>query len=547
MAMEADIFTQLHKHTTKPRHEVPLLVLCPPNSSSNQIYPVIEYINTAGFLNHRHDYKRSEYNKINFNNYTFHSHTFSLNKTSKSAVVDWIYQCILNPHFRKFISFKSSSITSIINSANKNSISLVRASINPLIETKSNKTVWFLVTLKDRFKRKGDKYTHAGLKIDVQMLMPDPKYQQLDFGSKLHIHNWGMQFAKHISTMKWEYISDTSPGYYYRVHHVKQEPLQISVDNVRFTKTGKSLRHNALCERYSPGIYYNADLKNIKHIDSFIRRTNSAYPYGFIPIADSVTRNVISDMMAADLYAAYNEWIHSGNGVHQFAPNARNYHRVKSFIFFNYWWNSTENKAKKARFENNKRDWTLANDNVACGLRYIGEDCPEFVIRLIKYLKSIGVIPEDIHYTQIAINLYKANHSGKKQQFSVSFLESHSECDKFSVLHQLTIGSDCVLSYDTQRSVNGSAGIELERNAFIKYNMKSYWMGASNVLNDKGGKHQVLKRNLLMTHSKWRMTFLFRVCQDDPRKAAMRHNDVCKNDDEWCYCLNPKLKSLNRN
>eukprot|EP01084_Bolivina_argentea_P067331 122634_1 len=176
----------------------------------------------------------------------------------------------------------------------------------------------------------------------------------------------------------------------------------------------------------------------------------------------------------------------------------------------------------------------LANENLACGLRYIDAvykyRCPE-------YMRNVMVLWNDnINIQQIGIVMYR--YVKCKKGYSFATIQSHEESRKWPKMKQLSIGSDCAVSFDMHGgNCNGTCCLEIPCNSLVEHNMNNYLMGARQVNGaGKGGKHMVCERHLKLSDSQWRITFLFRELRVENVEMAKEHYNKCHNNDyEWIH------------
>eukprot|EP01084_Bolivina_argentea_P067330 122633_1 len=178
----------------------------------------------------------------------------------------------------------------------------------------------------------------------------------------------------------------------------------------------------------------------------------------------------------------------------------------------------------------------LANENLACGLRYIDAvykyRCPE-------YMRNVMVLWNDnINIQQIGIVMYR--YVKCKKGYSFATIQSHEESRKWPKMKQLSIGSDCAVSFDMHGgNCNGTVCMEIQSKCLIEYDMENALMSADKVVK-KGGKHMACERYLKLTATNpWRITFLFREMYPKNITAAKTHWSKCNNNDFKCLQLNP--------
>ena len=545
-------FDALQKYISKPQQKVPLLVLHKGKFAGNNIYPCIEFTDEKGLSDLSPSYNNNDYTTIDFEQYNFATRSFKItDKLSANAITDWIYEVASDPIGTHILQhrFEQSEIQNIIESASLNHITLMKVTKKRKYSDNLSDIKWFRVTLKRRTKKDKEtgKSVYRGPKIHAEMMIPDHEYAKYPFSQKLHCQNWCMQFADLIGSFKWKWVNDTALGYYYCVHHRNKKEFSMSISNFKLSDERRAISFkDRKSYEYVPGIYYDPSMKPIQYIDQFNARTNNIYATGFCPIAKRISMEVMSWQMANQIKYEYVTWIRSGTGTHFFSPNVLddiNFWRAKSFVHYQYWWESDAFKKARARFQALQIEQRLADTNVGAGLRYIGDDIPPFLLKILEFIKAIGRIPKNMKYDQYSFVMYQCNPSRKTSKMhSFSSLGSHSECDKFVHLDQISLGCDSVLSFDKiGGAVNGNAGLSLKGQSFAEYDMNNYWMGASDVLKDKGGKHEMCRRHLRLGPNQWRLAILLRVCKPTAKAEADVHAEECDNCDEYCYCLNPSL------
>ena len=541
--------SELCSYVGQMKHRCPLVSLHRPVlSSSNCVYPRIEFIGHPKLRQHYHQLKGVKWRQYDFaRDFAYDCVIYPRKDDSKANITEWLHSIVLNPAILGEKNYKKIKLESVFARANLNEFILLRVkSLNQLIATK----YLMICGKKESVRHDSDEQKNETLrdKLDIQLFVRGLDFDKMNMIEKLAEFSFCCQLVRFAESLQCvELISDTCCGYFYDVVYENEGIHEHQVDNYRLTPDCDPICVNIKSKIVSAAIQYDPICRPIPTIDSFNKTMGIPRSFGPMIIADKIFQNVIPHKLALQFWHNHWKYIHSGDGFHEFRPlkqwqKYKTFDRCKTYWYYYYIYNNDYYKNKKKIFDKtNEEQRKLAARNVGAGLRWIGDEhpCPEYVKSFIHFLKLIRVIEPNKHYDQIGVNVYKRPSTAKKSKsFTYSGISSHFECDKFTALDQCNLGSASVLSFDVHgECVDALAGVELPENSFVRYPMESYWFSAQKV-QKSGGKHTVIKRNLAFKFGEYRMVLLLRECVESAMAEAMRHYKNCQNNDEKCSCIN---------
>ena len=548
-------FARIQSYVSDRKHALGLTTLGKPLCPRNPIDRTIEFIDERALWPHEYRLSQFGWDLHDFrNDYEFDVRVyFESRDGGRIACMERLVETVVDPTLSLESEFGAMPMQSIINKLKKSTIVHLRVHSTANEGDGLPDCKHLSLEIKDitNCNRKKKKNIKTGIKMAVNLYADWNYYNNLSLIGKLNLFSWCLQFGDFLKSFKNIILSQHSCGYSHRVQYDHNAEYVQCIKSVRLSPNDPPLRHVVKSYQIWPYINY-PDGKPVAHIERFNSLHRDAYN-PIYPIATKTTLDVISDSIAHSFRCHYLDLLRSelaGNtafGFHQLAPKdtkcVEDAHRIKTFFIHRYQWETQFYRDLAAKFEAKEVEHELADDRLAAGLRYIGDDVPDFLRRFQACLVESGQLP-NIEFDQISINLYK-HRANNKNAATYSELVSHEESKKFAKLFAVSMGSDSVLSFDAAMGVDGTAGLELPSNSLIEYLMDGYFMSASRYARKNidclGGKHGVLKRHLRLAVGEWRIVVLFRVCHAENVAAARKHFVQCKNRDEHCYCLNPSL------
>eukprot|EP01084_Bolivina_argentea_P135282 238417_1 len=119
---------RLFNYTQNPLQKVAICTLKYSIFKDNPPQTLIHFIGRNKLQRHYSELQTIEWTKHDFESYTYSTITYSTTQSvSKTAIYNWIHNCILNPKLNHQ-TFKSESITDIVTKLETKSVSLLRVS-----------------------------------------------------------------------------------------------------------------------------------------------------------------------------------------------------------------------------------------------------------------------------------------------------------------------------------------------------------------------------------------------------------------------------------